>query len=460
MTNRIKTVIAIAMTLLLLLAITSCGVLTPYDKYDNEGYSVSVKYDANGGSFTTNTTVITDTARLDDLKTNGDGMKELPLISPSDPVRGSGNAFTPIKSGYFLAGWYTERTPVTDNDENVLDIDGGIAKETGKEVAYTYSGRWNFGDKYLVDPDKTYTASEPVLTLYAAWVPEFSYDFYNADGTELLGSVTFNPTLTNSINLPAWDLTQGTLNWGGVPMVNGKTYVSLSTEVGGEAYVGDTLTHTGVFNAANATAEGGNMKLYLELAEGTWYRISTAQQFTKNASASGCYYIEADLDFGGKWTSAFQNAFTGKIVGNDHKFTNISAKQAGSAKNNALFGQITKDASITDLVIEGASYTVNRGSTTAGATFALLAGVVAEGAVLDNVKVEASKLIIEANYQLYFPQIYSFGLIIGQGYDNVDVDYSGVTLETVETELGSKVYYVTTVTNGNTVTVKTGNRDK
>ena len=459
MTKRIKTVIAVAITVLLLLTVTSCGIITPYDKYDEEGYSVSVKYDANGGSFTTNTTVIVDTTSLDSLKTNADGMKELPLISPSDPNRGQGNAFTPTKSGYFLAGWYTERTAVTDNG-NVLDIDGNIQAETGKEIAYTYSGKWNFGDKYLIDPDAEYTASEPVITLYAAWVPEFKYEFYNADGTELLGSVSFNPTVNNTITLPEWDLDNGILAYNGIPEINGKTYVSLSTEIGGEAYVGTTLTHTGVFNPADATAENNVMKVYLELAEGKWYRIFTAQQFIKNAAANGCYYIEQDLDFGGKWTAAFQNKFTGKIIGNGHTFYNVAHKQNSAALNNALFGQIDAKATIENLTFVNATYTITKGSTTQGASFGLLAGVIAEGATVTGVSLTDSTIIIEAGYQLNFPKNYNFNLVAGLGSSYADVTLNTVGVMTTEYTVGSTTYYVEVAINhdNNDVTVTTGKR--
>ena len=442
------------MLLLVSLTVTACqGITTPYDKYDREGYTVSVKYDANGGSFTTNTTVIVDTANPDELKTGESGKKELFLLAPNDPVRGSGNAFTPVKSGYFLAGWYTERTPLKNDNSEVLDIEGNVQAESGKEIAYTYSGRWDFkNDKYLIDPDKEYTSKEPVLTLYAAWVPEFSFEFYSADGSELYGKTTINPTIVTDITLPKWNLDTGKLENNDVPTVANKTFVSLKTELGGEAVSTEKLSHTGTLNLADATYENNVMKVYVDLADGTWYRIKNATQFRNNASANGCYYIEDDIDFDGKWVSAFNNVFSGTIIGNGHKFTNISQRQTIKGKNNGLFGQITATAKITDLVIDGATYVVAQGGTTAGTNFGLFAGSVVEGATISGVSITASTLTIEVTNSLSFPKDYSFGLVAGLGYEHTGIDYSGITLNTTEGS-STTIYTIEVAQSGNAVTV-------
>lgn len=455
MTKFLRRSLLLVALLLLSLMLTACQVETPYDKYDREGYTVSVKFDANGGAFTTNTTVIVDTANPDNLSVGADGMKELPLISPSDPARGSGNAFTPIKSGYFLAGWYSTRTEVTDGAGNALDIDGNIAAESGKEIAYTYSGKWDFAsDRLDIDPNKTYTSKEPVLTLYAAWVPEFSFEFYTKDGKTLVGTTTVNPTLSSEIQLPKWNLDTGKLEYNGIPQLAGKTLVSIYEDKDGEAITAYRLTHTGVFNPADASYENNVMKLYCEYAEGSWYRISTAKQFQNLAAANGCYYIEADLNFEGKWTNAFNNMFSGKIYGNGHKFTGISQRQTTKGRNNGLFGQISKDAVIKDLTIENANYTVAQGSSTAGATFGLFAGAVTEGAVITNVAINSSTVTIEVSNSITFPADYSFGKVAGLGYEYTGIDFGGIDIVTTESAIGS-IYTVevTTSPDSNTVTV-------
>ena len=76
---------------------------SPYDVNNEKGYTVSVKYDANGGFFTTNTSVIVDSYNIDEIKKNNKGMAEIALLPPDDPARET-DAFTATNNGYFLAG--------------------------------------------------------------------------------------------------------------------------------------------------------------------------------------------------------------------------------------------------------------------------------------------------------------------------------------------------------------------
>ncbi|MBQ3183208.1 MAG: hypothetical protein IJB57_06025, partial [Clostridia bacterium] len=118
--------------ILAVVAILTCLVIsgcadnrTPYEINNSDGYTVSVKFDANGGIFTTNTSVIVDSFNPADVS-------EIALLSPDDSKRGN-DAFSAINNGYFLAGWYTERTERSD---------GG----------YTYAGKWDFeSDRIEVD---------------------------------------------------------------------------------------------------------------------------------------------------------------------------------------------------------------------------------------------------------------------------------------------------------------------
>lgn len=432
MKHRLKAILLALSVLCAMMLLTSCQKeKTPYDEYDDAGYSVSVKYDANGGAFSTNTTVIVDTANLSSLKTNGEGKAELPLISPSDTVRGSGNYFTANKSGYFLAGWYTERTEKKNEQGQVLDVEGGIAAETGKDVWYEYSGYWDFSKPYLIDKNKEYTASEPVLTLYAAWVPEFAFDFYTADGATLLKSLVIDPTKVTSVKLPEWNLSTGKLTYNDIPSVAGKTFEGLSVAIGGEKHEGETLLHSGSFDLETATASGHRMKVYVDYTDGEWFRISTAQQMASNASPSGCYYIEADLDFTGiSWPSAFGGIFSGKIFGNGHTLSNISATQSSKRDNNGLFGRIDATAEIRDLTITGATYTLKSTAKAAtGSTYGLLAGRIAEGAVLSGITVTDSKFMVSE--KCLFADLYYFGLLAGMVGGEIDVTASGIAVESL-----------------------------
>ncbi|MBQ5837379.1 MAG: hypothetical protein IIW39_01780, partial [Clostridia bacterium] len=102
-----KALLLILSAVLAALVLTSCGGLeTPYDKNNEENYTVSVKYDANGGFFTTNTSVIVDSYNVNDIPKNANGNVDIALLAPDASERGN-DAFKAVKNGYFLAGWYT-----------------------------------------------------------------------------------------------------------------------------------------------------------------------------------------------------------------------------------------------------------------------------------------------------------------------------------------------------------------
>lgn len=457
MKHRLKAILLALSVLCAVMLLTSCQKeTTPYDEYDEEGYSVSVKYDANGGAFATNTTVIVDTANLSSLKTNGEGKAELPLISPSDPVRGSGNAFTANKSGYFLAGWYTERTAKTNASGQVLDVNGGIAEETGKDVWYEYAGYWDFeNDVYLLDTNKEYSADEPVVTLYAAWVPEFAFDFYTADGTTLLKSLVIDPTKVTSVKLPSWDSATGKLSYNDFPSVAGKTFVGLSTEIGGAAHEGATLEHSGSFDIETAEHSNHRMNVYVDYTDGEWFRITTAQQMVSNASPSGCYYIEADLDFTGiSWPSAFGGIFSGKILGNGHTLSNISATQNSKRDSNGLFGRIDAAAVIQNVQIVNATYTLKSTAKAAtGTTYGLLAGRIAEGATFSGVVITNAKFLISE--KCMFPDHYQFGLIAGSVGGEIDVTNNGISVESLNDSAYEDLTVIVDPQTGTVTVVKT-----
>ena len=65
MNKKIKIFLLMTFALLAVLLVSSCGDKSQYALYDETGYQVSVKYDANGGEFATDTTVIVDTYGID-----------------------------------------------------------------------------------------------------------------------------------------------------------------------------------------------------------------------------------------------------------------------------------------------------------------------------------------------------------------------------------------------------------
>ncbi len=437
MKMNVKAILIACLLLAITLFAVGCGQdETPYQINDGENYTVSVKYDANGGVFTTNTSVIVDSYNVSAMKTNSEGKAEIALIEPENAQRGK-NAFTASYNGYFLTGWYTERT------ENGTDENGN--------PQYIYSGKWDFStDRLEVDPAEAHTSAEPELTLYAAWVPLFEVRFYDLASGEALGSYTFNPTTTEEISVPVLDEGTGAYEMYDFPARNGYTYnAAYYDQAGTQAVDTPALVHPGTVNIQTGQAESPVLDIYVDWIEGEWYHIYTAEQFLDNASVNGSYVIHADLDFTGEiWPSSLMyGAFNGTIEGNGHTFSNISIQQTNNSKVNAgLFGSLTETAAITDLNLQNVTVTIQSGTRMAGASFGLLAGTVSNKTTLTNVTIADSSLQIDSG--AYFgTEDYVIGLVCGMG--STDIDASGITCEAVGSDPES---IVITVTDG-TVTV-------
>lgn len=412
MNHKIKGLLLLMLMAALLL--TGCGQeQTPYELNDAEGFTVSVKFDANGGMFTTNTSVIVDSYNISQLNVNSEGKAEIALLSPDNSLRGN-DAFMPVNNGYFLAGWYAQRTETADG--------------------FTYAGKWDFAtDRLAVDPKGSYTASEPVLTLYAAWVPLFEIDFYDLQSGELLDSFTFNPMEVEGLTIPQWDEETGAIEMYNFPERSGYTFENAFYDAAGtQPVAGDTVIHTGTVDPATGTAQDPVMDLYVQWTEGEWYRIYNVEQFLDNASVSGYYEIYADLDFEGEiWPSSLMHGnFSGTILGNGHTFSNISLEQTNNSKvNSGLFGQLTEEAVLKDLTLDHVTFTIAGGTRVTGASFGLLAGTISESAAIENVTVANSTLQIDSN--CYFGvDDYAIGLVCGMGNANA-VDAGGITCQIV-----------------------------
>ena len=270
---------------------------TPYDENDAAGYTVSIRYDANGGFFATSTSVIMDSYNISGMSAGSNGMVSLGLLAPEDSRRGSSDTFAATKNGYFLAGWYTERTETTDSEGNTV---------------YTYGNKWDFSTDVLeVDPSKTYTSSEPVLTLYAAWVPMFEIHFVSLGTEEVVGTYTFNPLTTGDIKVPQWDEKTGSVEMYRFSQKKGYTFNGAYYDAEGKQPITDVVHHTGVI-LENGTAEGHIMQVYVDWLEGNWYHIYTAEQLRKNADPfmfyyDGFYYYKHPVPSGELTTDLFES---------------------------------------------------------------------------------------------------------------------------------------------------------
>ncbi|MBR2343743.1 MAG: hypothetical protein IKA64_05760 [Clostridia bacterium] len=454
MNKRLKAIIGAALILVTALLITSCKKEpSHYEQYNGEGYTVSVKYDANGGTFTTNTSVMCDSYNLSQFTPDENGMVKLPLIAPESSSRKL--PLVAKNSGYFLAGWYTEREAVLDEEGNHLDYDGNIAEKSGKTPAYTYGGKWSFDGTLAVDTAKSYSADTPVITLYAAWVPEFIFNIYDKDGT-LLKAHSINPTVDADLTLPSWNASTGKINMGDFPTVSGKTFSAAYLDAACEnAISGATVTHTGVFTPDTAAFENNVMSIYVDFIDGNWYKIYSADQISKISDPSGHYELQADLDFENvSWPFA-TGVFRGSFIGGGHTVSNIKVTQSTASNNGGIFAKLESTATVSDVTFTNAVYELKSGAKSAGACFGLFAGTVADGATVSGVSLSGELKIYEG-IQIKNPII--IGLVCGMGYDKTGIELSNIS---VSTYTDDKSFYVLSYTvSGNDVTVTQSNKPK
>ena len=407
---------------------------TPYDDNDAAGYTVSIRYDANGGFFATSTSVIMDSYNLSDVTPGSNGLVSLGLLAPEDSRRGSSDTFTATKNGYFLAGWYTERTESTDSEGNTV---------------YTYGRKWDFSTDVLeVDPSKTYTSSEPVLTLYAAWIPMFEINFVSLGTEEVLGTYTFNPLTASPIQVPHWDTETGAMAMYRFPEKKNYTFNGAYYDAEGTQPITDTVTHTGVI-LDNGTAEGYSMNVYVDWMEGAWYHIYTAEQLKDNANPAGHYILEADLDFSEEsWPSIFATgSFSGSIQGNGHTIKNVTFKQTKmDAENTGLFGTLQSGCVIEDVVFENVTFTIEKGFNRA-ANYGLFAGSIYDGAEIRNVQILSGTLLINSGAR-FASDDYAIGLICGAGKAD---QLAGADITAAMTGSDPEKYTVTVDEDGNSL---------
>ena len=211
--------------LLTVACITACGKWEDtYAALDEEGHSVSVRFDVGSGVLAgTNDVYVVDVFSLDDMKTDSSGNKYAYLLTPDDAMRGDGARYSVSNDGYFLAGWYQERTPRVNAQGEALDEYGQLCSESGKEQGYTYAKKWDFSKPMTVDPKGDYSAGENYMTLYAAWIPYFEFEFYAVDAngaSQQIGEAVSSIEL----ELPEWDMTTGDIDMKKFPVRDGMTF--------------------------------------------------------------------------------------------------------------------------------------------------------------------------------------------------------------------------------------------
>lgn len=465
MNKKIKILIVACLLLLVSLAFVACSGNGPYDDYDKSGYNVTIKYDANGSYFgNAGQLYVTDTYSQESLKVNEDGKIEIMLVNPEDEVRGKANAQEIARAampGYSFAGWYSER-------KEAIDENGNVRKDDKGNTVYIYGGKWNFDGTYLLD-NKDYTASEPAVTFYAAWVRNPSVEIY--DGENLVATYEIkNPMLGKNsiISAPYLDLKKGEYNFGTLKdayaagttskyswveryVENGKTYffdgLYLDEERQNQISADQKLAF--VYDEATATIKYPETKLYISYEEkaGDWYRIYSAKQLVNNAKADGNYEIMADLEFDAltAWPRVFtNNDFSGTIEGNGFKISGVSLETTTNSQYLGMFKSITKDAKIENVTFDGISALIDKAYRTPGARYAVVASSIDDGFKFENVEFTNVVLKIAASSAIQYSPEYEIGLICTDGYtEELGASLDGFSFEVVTSELDSYTLVIT-----------------
>ena len=402
------------------LAISSCSQWgDPYPQYDKDGKNISVKYLANGGIINSGADSLVDV-----FSPNETGSYK--LLPPESADRGKSQVTLSHGYDYQFAGWYVA-VPVVDEEGNALDADGNPVSESGKDPAYTTGKRWDFeNDRVTVDPDKTYSAKDPVLTLMAIWTPKFTFEFYAKDENgewELINSKD-----AIALELPKWS--NGKINMMDFPAYPDKdmTFKSAYYDADMEELI-ESASISGEIDYELGVIREPVIKVYTEWYEGTWYMIENAAQLYSNARQSGNYMLLCDIDMTGEnWPRAFsQGNFTGSFYGNGHKISNIAANQQANYRRDSygLFGSIGSTAEFRDITFENVSYTVSGALN--NAAYGLFAGQVASGAVFEDVTVSGGRLILSEELMTdgetmnanLINGMFDIGLLFGYGSANI-----------------------------------------
>ncbi len=398
--KRIFKLTTAAVMLAAVIAVTvSCDSNDRYKNLDKNGYTVSVTFDPNGGDIKGTDSVVTDVFNLSDYSVGSDGMIHISLLEPDSTLRDPSNPLTVTKNEHFLAGWYTERTPID---------------ESRPELGYTYSGRWDFdSDTLSLDPSGDYSSASSQLTLYAAWIPYYDFEIYSVDDSGTASLLSTHKGI--NLSVPKWVEGKCKIDMGNFPKRSGYTLEAVYLDEDCTTLASERVT--GAYNEENGTVTNSTVKLYTKWIEGEYYKIYSADDMRSNADASATYELMCDIDFSKtKWSATFQNSkFSGTIIGNGHKISSASiSTTSASSKSIGLFGQITDGAVIKDVIFEDLTHTIDTGRVPTDATFGLLAGSVSEGAAIENVSV-SGKIIIGDKCQNLKGVSFTIGTVSGNG---------------------------------------------
>lgn len=358
MKKRLFSMICVALLIALSMSLAACGVADVYGDLKEDGYSVKVRFEPCGAvvNETQNVTIV-EVYNKDDVVTVG-GKSGIKLLAPEDERRGEATfrlAMNDGENNYFSPGWYRERALRVDEKGEALDAYGVPCAESGREQGYVYSGRWDF-DSDVVDPD---TLENGEFTLYAAWIPFFTYEIYTEGESgelELLKSVN-----KLDFTFPEWNERTGKIKMNDMPKVSDKTfYAAYSDTEMTQEYSGDVDGDATFVDVEKGIALETVVKIYTTWLEGEYIKIFDAEQLVEELAddPDGKFILGADIDMSEiDWQEAlFGVTFNGAIRGEGHTVNNAFFENGNAVGSfGDLFGSLGEEAVIVDVTMSGVS---------------------------------------------------------------------------------------------------------
>ncbi len=358
MNKKIILTVCVALLIAMSVSLAACGGADVYGDLAEDGYSVKVRFEPCGAvvNETQNVTIV-EVYNKDDIVTVN-GKSGIKLLAPDDQRRGEAVfklAMNDGENNFFSPGWYRERTLRVNEKGEPLDAYGVPCTVSGREQGYVYSGRWDF-ENDVIDPDALENGE---LTLYAAWIPFFTYEIYTVDESgecELLKKVN-----KLDFTFPEWNERNGKINMNDMPKVKESTFLAAYSDPNLTEALDGSIDGDGKFvDIEKGIALDTTVKIYTTWIEGDYIKIFDAEQFVEEIAdePDGRFILGADIDLAQTdWQSELFNiTFTGVIRGDGYSLNNAFFENGNALLSaDELFGAVGDGAVIVDVAVNGVS---------------------------------------------------------------------------------------------------------
>ena len=328
----------------------------PEETKKNQGYSCCVTYDANGGTFGSNST---RTYAL---------VKENSLTPAPGYVDGKtqGSVKVPTRRNYQLVGEAKDDNDDDKNEEAILSKSWFLA-QTDENGNVVYEGEGEDRTPVLLSNEPWDFAKNKVtedITLVAKWSEVFRFSICltetNAAGEKTekeLRSYTVEPgdTIVDKLYKVEGDTLVRRADYVGIKVTNYTIldfYLdeSLTTVLDtayahpGRREVTETQIDPETNEETTVMVTTNTVKIYVQYLSGKYDLVS--QKNVQTLTESSLWYVVEDVDFSGKTWDAL-GSFTGKIYGNGFTLKNITVTSTvmkpatGKAyKAHSIFGKM------------------------------------------------------------------------------------------------------------------------